>query len=268
MITRSPIYNVARSLTSRQYEFIEREFGYSKTSFLDLPDETLVDIYYDLCEIEATALTRKGNLTSRGKKAAELAELFGDVIAVNGSYYWDGDDDFSDYDDYYDRVEEYDPEDAYGHWDRDPKDFPLFSNNSTFTDDTVMTIAVAEAFMNAPDDEKIIHKRLIQSMQKWGHRYPGAGYGLRFSDWLDSDDPQPYNSWGNGSAMRVSSIAWLYDDLDTVRRMARLSAEVTHNHPEGIKGAEATASAIFLVRIGSSNKLSSANAIIAILPEM
>ena len=64
MITRSPIYNVARSLTSSQYEFIEREFGYSKTSFLDLPDETLVDIYYDLCDIEATALTRKGNLTS------------------------------------------------------------------------------------------------------------------------------------------------------------------------------------------------------------
>ena len=82
MITRSPIYNVARSLTSSQYEFIEREFGYSKTSFLDLPDETLVDIYYDLCDIEATALTRKGNLTSRGKEAAELAELFGDAIAV------------------------------------------------------------------------------------------------------------------------------------------------------------------------------------------
>lgn len=106
--------------------------------------------------------------------------------------------------------------------------------------------------MGAPDNEGIIRQRLIQSMQKWGHRYPGAGYGLRFSDWLDSDDPQPYNSWGNGSAMRVSSVAWLYDDLDTVRRMARLSAEVTHNHPEGIKGAEATASAIFLARTGSS----------------
>lgn len=128
------------------------------------------------------------------------------------------------------------------------KDFPLFSKNSMFTDDTVMTIAVAEAFMGAPDDESIIHERLIQSMQKWGHRYPNAGYGLRFSDWLDSDDPQPYGSYGNGSAMRVSSVAWLYDDLDTVRRMARLSAEVTHNHPEGIKGAEATASAIFLAR--------------------
>ena len=132
------------------------------------------------------------------------------------------------------------------------KDFPLFSKNSTFTDDTMMTIAVAEAFMDVPDDEEVIHQRLIQSMQKWGHRYPGSGYGLRFSDWLDSDNPQPYNSWGNGSAMRVSSIAWLYDDLDTVRRMARLSAEVTHNHPEVIKGAEATASAIFLARYGNS----------------
>ena len=132
------------------------------------------------------------------------------------------------------------------------KEFLLFSKNSMFTDDTVMTIAVAEAFMDAPDDEESIRKRLIQSMQRWGHRYPNAGYGLRFSDWLDSDDPQPFNSWGNGSAMRVSSIAWLFDDLGTVRRMARISAEVTHNHQEGIKGAEATASAIFLARTGSS----------------
>ena len=132
------------------------------------------------------------------------------------------------------------------------KEFPLFSERSAFTDDTVMTIAVAEAFMDAPEDEVEIKKRLVASMQKWGHRYPGAGYGLRFCDWLEADDPQPYNSFGNGSAMRVSSVAWLYNDLDTVRQMVRLSAEVTHNHPEGIKGAEATASAIFLARTGSS----------------
>ena len=132
------------------------------------------------------------------------------------------------------------------------KDFPLFSKKSYFTDDTVMTIAVAEAFMDAPDDETVIRKRLIQSMQKWGHRYPGAGYGLRFLGWLDSPNPQPYNSWGNGSAMRVSSAAWLFNDLETVRRMARISADVTHNHPEGIKGAEATAAAIFLARTGYS----------------
>ena len=132
------------------------------------------------------------------------------------------------------------------------KDFPLFSEDSYFTDDTVMTIAVAEAFMVAPDDENAVRQRLVQSMQKWGHRYPGAGYGVRFSSWLDSKNPQPYNSWGNGSAMRVSAVAWLYDDLDTVRHMARLSAEVTHNHPEGIKGTEATAAAIFLARTGHS----------------
>lgn len=132
------------------------------------------------------------------------------------------------------------------------KDFPLFSEKSCFTDDTVMTIAVAEAFMGAPDDEDAIRQRLIQSMQKWGHRYPGAGYGGRFSGWLNSKDPQPYNSWGNGSAMRVAPVAWLYNDLDTVRRMAGISADVTHNHPEGIKGAEAAASAIFLARTGST----------------
>lgn len=130
------------------------------------------------------------------------------------------------------------------------KDFPLFSKRSAFTDDSVMTIAVAEAFLGAPDDDGIIRKRLVKSMQKYGARYPHAGYGLRFCDWLDSEDPMPYNSWGNGSAMRVSSVGWLFHDIDTVRHMARLSADVTHNHPEGIKGAEATASAIFLARTG------------------
>ena len=89
-------------------------------------------------------------------------------------------------------------------------------------------------------------------MQALGRHYPYAGYGRMFRRWLQWDEPQPYESFGNGSAMRVSSVAWLYDDLETVQRMARLSAEVSHNHPEGIKGAEATASAIFLARTGSS----------------
>lgn len=132
------------------------------------------------------------------------------------------------------------------------KDFPLFSAESCFTDDTVMTIAVAEAFMGAPDDETVIRNRLVASMHKWGHRYPAAGYGGRFGMWLFLEGSEPYNSYGNGSAMRVAPVAWLYNDLDTVRRMARISAEVTHNHPEGIKGAEATAAAIFLGRTGHS----------------
>ena len=134
------------------------------------------------------------------------------------------------------------------------KDFPLFSKTSCFTDDTVMTIAVAEAFLAARGciDADRIRKSLVRSMQKWGERYPNAGYGSMFSCWLESSDPQPYGSCGNGSAMRVSSVAWLFHDLETVRRMARLSAEVTHNHPEGIKGAEATATAIFLARTGHS----------------
>ena len=133
------------------------------------------------------------------------------------------------------------------------KDFPLFSPGSMFTDDSVMTIAVADAFMNThTDSEDVVRKDLVASMQRFGKLYPYAGYGGMFSCWLESSDPQPYGSYGNGSAMRVSSAAWLYDDLETVRQMARLSAEVTHNHPEGIKGAEATASAIFLGRTGST----------------
>ena len=134
------------------------------------------------------------------------------------------------------------------------KSFPLFSPGSTFTDDTVMMLAVAQALLAAApeEDESLTRCRLIASMQRWGKAYPHAGYGTRFLDWLWSDDPQPYHSYGNGSAMRVSPAAWLYDDLDTVRRMARLSAEVTHNHPEGIKGAESTAAVIFLGRTGHS----------------
>ena len=134
------------------------------------------------------------------------------------------------------------------------KDFPLFSPNSTFTDDSVMTLAVADAFLSiTPDTENAdICRRLVRSMQSYGRKYPDAGYGGKFRLWLKDPNPQPYGSYGNGSAMRVSSAGWLFDDLQTVRHMARLSAEVTHNHPEGIKGAEATASAIFLARTGST----------------
>ena len=133
------------------------------------------------------------------------------------------------------------------------KDFPLFSRKSQFTDDSVMTVAVAEALISSygkSDDE--IRTALVDSMQKWGKRYPHAGYGGMFSQWLIAKEPKPYGSFGNGSAMRVSSAGWLYDDIDTTRKIAAITADVTHNHPEGIKGAEATASAIFLARIGSS----------------
>ena len=135
---------------------------------------------------------------------------------------------------------------------RKSKYFPLFSPNSTFTDDSVMTLAVADAFLSiAPNtDDAEIRRRLIQSMQTYGQAFPHAGYGGMFRRWLKDPNPQPYGSYGNGSAMRVSSVGWLFDNLETVRHMARLSAEVTHNHPEGIKGAEATASAIYLARTG------------------
>lgn len=134
------------------------------------------------------------------------------------------------------------------------KDFPLFSRNSEFTDDSVMTLAVADAFLSLPPEasEVEIRRFLVRSMQTYGRKYPYAGYGGMFHRWLRDTNPQPYGSYGNGSAMRVSSAAWLFDDLETVRKMARLSAEVTHNHPEGIKGAESTAVAIFLARTGKS----------------
>lgn len=132
------------------------------------------------------------------------------------------------------------------------KDFPLFRDDCFFTDDTVMTCAVAEAIMNGGERDGF-----IDAMKKYGRMYPNAGYGGNFGRWLFSDDRKPYNSYGNGSAMRVSPCAWIWDCGFTARtgmypsnayNMTKLSAEVTHNHPEGVKGALATADAIFLCR--------------------
>lgn len=132
------------------------------------------------------------------------------------------------------------------------KDFEMWIPRVHFTDDTVMTVAVAQALLSLDRDagEEEIKNAVIRSMQDWGRRYPNAGYGGRFIGWLFDDDPQPYNSWGNGSAMRVSSVGWLYDSIERTREVARRTAEVTHNHPEGIKGAEAAASVIFMARKG------------------
>jgi ADP-ribosylglycohydrolase len=121
---------------------------------------------------------------------------------------------------------------------------PLFSPRARFTDDTVLTVAVADALLYGGD--------LIGLLKDYYCRYPGAGFGGDFKRWAASDDPEPYGSWGNGSAMRVSPVAWAFDTLAEVLHRAREVARVTHNHPEGIKGAQATAAAIFLSRSGAA----------------
>lgn len=132
------------------------------------------------------------------------------------------------------------------------KEFPLFCKNPRFTDDSVMTIAICDGILKAglEADENTMKTAMITSMQLWGHKYPHAGYGGRFYQWLAMENTKPYNSWGNGSAMRVSSVGWFFETLERTREVARWSAEVTHNHPEGVKGAEATASVIWLARNG------------------
>ncbi len=123
-------------------------------------------------------------------------------------------------------------------------DFALFSPMSRFTDDTVMTVAVADS---------ILHKaNYAEKYLKYGRMYPNAGYGGFFMQWLFSTNPRPYNSFGNGSAMRVSPVGFAFSSIEEVLEEAKRSAEVTHNHPEGIKGAQATAAAVFLARKGES----------------
>ena len=134
------------------------------------------------------------------------------------------------------------------------KDFPLFSEESTFTDDSVLTVAVAEALLETGKDAPapLIQAFVSEGMRRWGKMFPYAGYGARFSNWLYNDEAGAYNSCGNGSAMRVSAAGWLYDTLERTREVARATANVTHNHLEGLKGAEATAAVIFLARTGKS----------------
>ena len=130
--------------------------------------------------------------------------------------------------------------------------FPISSDKSKFTDDTIMTIAVEEWLLSADNLADLDDQKLVQIMQSYGQKYPDRGYGANFSQWIQSENPQPYNSYGNGSAMRVSGVAWKFDNMDDVRSCARRSAAITHNHAEGIKGAEAIAAAVFLARTGKS----------------
>ena len=122
----------------------------------------------------------------------------------------------------------------------------LLNQGSRLTDDTVLTIAVADAILHQKD--------YTAAFQYWGRKFSWAGYGKSFREWMFSEDPKPYNSWGNGSAMRVSPIAYAYEKLSEVLKEAERSAIPTHNHPEGIKGAQAIAAAIFLARTGSSKQ--------------
>ena len=127
--------------------------------------------------------------------------------------------------------------------------FPLFSDGCCATDDSIMTFATMDVIINSGDYTK--------TYQKYGRNYPDldyGGYGRNFNSWINSSNPQPYNSWGNGSAMRVSPIGWAFNTLEQTLEEARNSAIVTHNHPEGIKGAQATASAIYLARNGKTKE--------------
>jgi ADP-ribosylglycohydrolase len=124
------------------------------------------------------------------------------------------------------------------------KDFKLFHEGSGFTDDTVLTVAVADHLMSGAD--------LVGLFHDYYAKYPRVGYGKTFAAWAKVKDRDPYDSWGNGSAMRVSPVAWRYDSLEEVLAGAAASAAVTHNHPEGIAAAKAVAGAIFLARTGAS----------------
>lgn len=135
------------------------------------------------------------------------------------------------------------------------KDFPFWSDTCYFTDDTVMTFAVAKGLMDAEGlAQNEIRKACIKEMQTFGRKYPDLSYGQRFGEWLYSERPMPYQSWGNGSAMRVAAVGWFFGSLEETLAHAKYTAEVTHNHAEGIKGAQAVAAGIYLLRSGKTKE--------------
>lgn len=135
------------------------------------------------------------------------------------------------------------------------KDIELFAEGSRLTDDSIMTIAIGCACADSDlHNEKDFKSSVIWYMRRIGRQYPRAGYGGMFYRWLICDVMPAYNSFGNGSAMRVSPVAWVADSLEQAETLAKWSAEVTHNHPEGIKGAQAVASAVYLARQGKTKE--------------
>lgn len=134
------------------------------------------------------------------------------------------------------------------------KDFPLFEKHCCFTDDTVMALAIGDALLRWEKGgrKKDLSELAIESMQNFGEIFPHRGYGFLFRTWLHSEHPEPYNSYGNGAAMRVSGCAWVAKSLAEAKKLSYAVTKVTHNHPEGIKGAEAVAVAIFLAREGKT----------------
>jgi ADP-ribosylglycohydrolase len=128
------------------------------------------------------------------------------------------------------------------------EDFKLIPSGSRFTDDTVMTLAVAKWLMDDPTHHP---DTLVTIMQDMGRKYPDAGFGGMFRNWLNADNPQPYGSYGNGSAMRVSPVGLYANTLDEALELARITASVTHNHPEGIKGAQAIAACVWMKKGGN-----------------
>lgn len=131
-------------------------------------------------------------------------------------------------------------------------DFELYHPSMTFTDDSILTIAVADWLLGGELSKEALVVKLKEYVLRYP--YPMGGYGARFNSWANSQRSEPYNSWGNGSAMRVAAVGWVFDTLEETEEVAKRSAEITHNHPEGIKGAQATAAAIFLARKGASKE--------------
>ena len=136
---------------------------------------------------------------------------------------------------------------------RRPKDFALFTDICRITDDSYMTLAVAEALLLSYGEQEALKEQAIASMVKIAHKYPKTGWGAHFHRWLfESKGAKPYNSYGNGAGMRVSPIGWVAESEDELKRLSRIVTEISHNHPEGIKGAEAVAMAVYLARTGKT----------------
>ncbi|MCR5137895.1 MAG: ADP-ribosylglycohydrolase family protein [Oscillospiraceae bacterium] len=134
------------------------------------------------------------------------------------------------------------------------KEFEFLTRKCEFTDDTVMTCAVAQGLLDSKEDYSDLSEKTVAAMQRIGRQFPHCGYGARFFNWIFAADPQPYNSCGNGSAMRISPVGFAAEDVEEAKKLSAAVTCISHNHPEGMKGAEATAVAIVMARQGKTRE--------------
>ncbi|MBE6898455.1 MAG: ADP-ribosylglycohydrolase [Ruminococcaceae bacterium] len=220
-------------------------------------DDELDDVYDRICDIEVDETYEAGDdeLSERGQIAEDIVTLWGNALAEENGWYEEDENNGNDINltqGFIGAIVGDIVGSVYEFKNHRSKNFPLFSDKCFATDDSIMTLAIADAVRLWKETGNDLSKLAVERMQSIGRAYPHCGFGGRFFRWIYTDKPAPYYSFGNGAAMRVSSVAYTADSIIEVKELSHKITAVTHNHPEGLKGAEATATVTWMALNGFS----------------